>query len=165
MEYNMITKFKLYELNDTKRNREWLIERIRLILEYSTEHSYTSGDLEVDSDPVYYSTDETIALIDTYNIDGVDYTVYGGYKKETEIDNSSISYEQLDFQLLEEIKNILMGAVEYEMILINDEIEDEEVYKKILSMFNILNVDYDKEMFPDTFEEFMRKKNMKKYKI
>ena len=57
---------QLFE-NQDKRNT--IITQIKLILKYSDDGSYSSADLELDSDPIY--NDTANILIDVFSVSGL----------------------------------------------------------------------------------------------
>ena len=165
MTFKMITNFKLFELNDTLENRKFLIKKIQYTLECSTEQSYSGADLEVDSDPVYYSTDDTIALINNYLPTSFEYVVYGGYKHETELESGHDEYIKLGIDDLIEIWTIIKEGVEYDMIELDFFIENEKDYEKLIFVLDVGESGRDKSIYPNTFEDYLLKQKTDEYDI
>ena len=159
-----LNKYKLFEMKDTLGNRKFLIKKIEYALTLSIEQLYSSADLELETDPVYYSNDEEIALINNFTIDKVGYDVYGGYKKETVIDSGVIPYSKLDFETLEEIWELIKESIELDMIQLNMEIKNQEYYEKLIFVLSV-NGERDYIRFPDTYKDYLLKQKTDEYNI
>jgi len=97
-------------------NKKHYINMINIILIFSDEKSYSSGDLELDNDEVFYDNDDSIALIDNYMVKSFGYTIYGGYKKETVLDSGVSNYIDLDVDILSNIYDNLCSGYDNEKI-------------------------------------------------
>jgi hypothetical protein len=67
----------------------------------------STGELYSDTDIMYQEDAEGIHLIDTFYNDGVEVTIYGGYKNETVVREYGVSYEELDLDILEQIYDMI----------------------------------------------------------
>lgn len=67
----------------------------------------TTQDLYMDSDILIDDSSQGIHLIDGFHYDGVNVSIYGGYKNETIMDEYEIPYEKLDTDILEEILSLV----------------------------------------------------------
>lgn len=150
---------------------EYYIKNINIILKYSAAGCYTSGELELESDPVLNDDDNQITLIDYFCDDSISYTMYGGYKNETEFDNGELNYDMLDIVILEEIYNILKSSIETEHIVFNDlySIADKNNYDDLYLLVNImylLNIEkFEIIMKSPSYEIFLKEMKIRTFNI
>lgn len=107
-----IKKLKNYG-NENFNIKDDIINDIKYLL---GDDEFTMGELEVDSSPVFKSIDQEIHLVERLNRDDVDIFVYGGYKYNTEIDEYSKVYSDLDLDTLIQIKEVLENAKDFGLI-------------------------------------------------
>jgi len=154
---------QLFE-NQDKRNT--IITQIKLILKYSDDGSYSSADLELDSDPIY--NDTANILIDVFNIDYVHCTVYGGYKMEQEVSEFDANYTKLDDYVLETIIDNLLNGVEFEKITYNNiPIIEENDYNDMLILLTLSEFKNINDILnlPKTYDRYLLIMKKNKYKI
>ena len=115
-EYNSIFKIEYGTLGMMKENNLFN-PKIRLIDEiqeiFSMYEPVSAGELALESSPVVggdgqYSTH----LVEKFNKDSVDVTVYGGHNLSTILDEYTLKYDELEEEVLEEIRDILVDAKE-----------------------------------------------------
>jgi len=95
-----------------KDNKEILIEDIVSYMINVNDGVLTMADMEADSSPCLFNKDGIYHLVETLYENGVDVVVYGGYKGEQEIDDYRQKYEDLDKDILMEIRYLLKNYFE-----------------------------------------------------
>ena len=113
---NQYEKEKLDNIENRNYDpKQKLITQIKeLVIRYG-QH-ITMGEMEADSSPAYKSIDQEIHLIESLSTESVGVVSYGGYKYQDELNEYDVKYEELDMNMLMEIKNILDNAIEFEML-------------------------------------------------
>jgi len=159
----MITNFKIFENYETTDS---LIKKINLILKNSEEQSYTSGELEQESDIIYYDNDDYLALIDKYYIDEFGYTVYGGYDFSDILYSDRNSYKSLDYEQLEKILDSLSLAIEFDFIKLVDqeEFKSDKDYKEYINLLKTVNK-YNIHKYPENYQDFLKMKKAKEFNL
>ena len=76
----------------------------------------TMGEMEAESSPSYKTIDQEVHLIETLSFEDVSVVVYGGYKYQDELREYDVKYEDLDMDILIEIKEIIDNAIEFEIL-------------------------------------------------
>lgn len=76
----------------------------------------TMGTLEADSSPIIKEDYMGIHLVEALDTIGVKVIVYSGYDNQDEVAQYTINYFKLDISILEEIKNLLEIAIEFELL-------------------------------------------------
>ena len=156
---------QLFEINKNSVDfRSKLIELIKNSVYCSKEQMYSAGDLEVESDPVYYEKDGEIALIDRYYHNEVEYTIYGDYKQENEVGTGYIKYEDLDTDILKEIWHIIESGLRYDLIEIDLEVTNQDYYEKLIIVLMSGGV-RDYKIYPKKYEDYILYKNLNNFGI
>ena len=115
--------------HNTEKYREWLknkkgithdpkkilIEEIKdLVNRYG--QVLTMGELEADSSPIYKDDHTTSDLIENLAINGVIVYRYKNDYSENHFDAYGVGYEDLELDTLQEIKDLIDNAIEFEFI-------------------------------------------------
>jgi hypothetical protein len=92
---------------DANKIKQKYISEIKEIIE--EEGSISMGELGGDSIMYGYATEygDEIALIEGFYSDYVEVVVYGGYKYNTEETSFPVKYEELDLDVIMEIRGLL----------------------------------------------------------
>jgi hypothetical protein len=123
LKYNQYMKENINKEVDPYGEEDWddndpnlkIIEEIKnLVVTYGGH--ITMMDLEADSSPLYNEGESTIHLIERLMPDEVGIIVYGGYKYEEEVDEYDVPYEDLEINILIEIKELLDEAIESDLL-------------------------------------------------
>jgi len=114
-EYDSIYKIEYGTLGMTKENnlfdpKRILIREIKEI--FSQYESTTSGELALETSPSLLSTDTEVHLVERYDDESVDVVVYGGHDYSSILNEYSVSYDKLDLDVLQEVRDILVEAKE-----------------------------------------------------
>jgi len=162
----MITKYKIFE---TKSEKEQLIKDIKSLFEIYEERCYSSGELMLESSPLYQEDENGIHLIESFCEDKVNIIVYDIYDDE-EVDEYTRQYEELNYDTLIEILDDLLEVFNIEEDNITSKmIRSENEYKKVIIVLDIvekyeLSLDFDIN-YPDTLEEYIKQQKISKFNL
>ncbi len=106
---NSLTRSDKMTLSNSKNRGYDAKEELILMIQDKIEECgmISTGELYSDTDITYQEDSEGIHLIDTFYNDGVEVTIYGGYKNETVVREYGVSYEELDLDILEQIYDMI----------------------------------------------------------
>ena len=161
----MITKYKLFEI---KTEKEQLIKDIKSLFEIYEEMCYSSGELMLESSPLYQVDDNGIHLIENFCEDKVNIIVYE--LDDDEVDKYTRQYEDLNYDILIEILDGLLEVFNMEKDNITSNmVRSENEYNKVIAVLDIvekyeLSLDFDTN-YPDTLEEYKKISKAKKFNL
>lgn len=101
---SLIDKMKPKPTEEVEKARKDIIKFIRDTVE-KFDGQILMVDLDYNSSLVLHQQEDEIHLIDRYYTSGVDINVYGGYKYGHELDDYFLKYEELDYQILIDIRD------------------------------------------------------------
>jgi hypothetical protein len=103
-----LTPLTTIEVEKTEQltQKEKFIEYIKEVI--NEWGAVTSGELQLESDPIVNSMNdgETVELIERFDSDSVSTTIYAN---DIETNGQDLEYEELDFELISEIYDIISG--------------------------------------------------------
>jgi hypothetical protein len=88
-------------------NKDELVNMINDIIENKYDGFTSVGELMADYSPVYKTVDQEQHLVEVFNVDYAEVTIYGGYKYETVLGEYSVEYKEMDIDTLQSIIDIL----------------------------------------------------------